>query len=205
MNSLMDQAPLIPYRNYHILSWNEIPIPDFGYDHRYQDQFMFSQDNMALGDNFQNFGAAPNIIAYPAAVNVPNGPVAAIQGPAVAVQPVPHQHAHNMTLGNNFQNFGAAPNIMAHPAAADIPAGPVAAIQVPPAAIQPVSPQRAQCTICLKTLSRTSDLPRHMKSVHNIGTQVLHLCPVLGCPQSYGAGLSRKDKLLEHLRNVHRM
>ncbi|PQE28434.1 hypothetical protein CJF30_00008134 [Rutstroemia sp. NJR-2017a BBW] len=42
-----------------------------------------------------------------------------------------------------------------------------------------------------------------MTSIHHVGPQVLHLCHVLGCPKSFGAGYSRPDKLREHLKKVH--
>jgi hypothetical protein len=110
---------------------------------------------------------------------------------------------NNAALGDNYQNFDATPNMMGFPAAPNVPNGPVAPIQAPPAAVQPAPGQRVPCTICTRTFGRASDLTRHMKSVHDVGPRVLHLCTVPGCPQSYGAGLSRKDKLLEHMRKVH--
>jgi hypothetical protein len=155
-NSVMVHAPFMQYGNNNILPWNAVPMPVVSYNQGQQDQFMFPQDNMAPGDNFQNFGAAPNMMAHPAAANV-------------------------------------------------FPAGPMAPIQAPPAAIQAAPHQRAQCTICLRSLSRRSDLNRHMNSVHNVGPQVLHLCTVPGCPKSFGAGYSRKDKVTEHLKKVHRL
>ncbi|PQE28408.1 Zinc finger 76 protein [Rutstroemia sp. NJR-2017a BBW] len=50
-----------------------------------------------------------------------------------------------------------------------------------------------------------SDRSRHIASIHQRGstTQTTILCPVPGCRRSRGRGLSRPDKLTEHLRKVH--
>ncbi|PQE07362.1 C2H2 finger domain protein [Rutstroemia sp. NJR-2017a WRK4] len=106
-------------------------------------------------------------------------------------------------LGDNFQQFDVTPNIMASPTAANVPTGPATAIQGPPTATQPAPGQRVPCTLCTRTFGRTSDLTRHMTSIHHVGPQVLHLCNVLGCPKSFGRGYSRQDKLKEHLKKVH--
>jgi hypothetical protein len=109
-----------------------------------------------------------------------------------------------MALSDNFLHVDATPNMMAFPPAANVPAGPVAAIQEPPAAIQPASSQHAQYTLCTCTFGRTSDLTRHMTSIHHIRPQVLYLYPVLGCPKSFGTDYSRQDKVTEHLRKIYR-
>jgi hypothetical protein len=55
---------------------------------------------------------------------------------------------------------------------------------------------------CNKTFKRDADRSRHEYSVHfkNSG---LHLCPIVGCPKSYGKGYSRPDKITEHLWKKH--
>ncbi|TGO46594.1 hypothetical protein BCON_0316g00050 [Botryotinia convoluta] len=42
------------------------------------------------------------------------------------------------------------------------------------------APQRTRCTLCPRTFSRRSDLPRHMSSVHGVGRRA-HQCPRPGC------------------------
>ncbi|TGO58005.1 hypothetical protein BOTNAR_0189g00070 [Botryotinia narcissicola] len=59
------------------------------------------------------------------------------------------------------------------------------------------APQRTTCTLCPRTLSRRTDLPRHMASVHRVGRRV-HQCPRPGCGKNY----SRSDKVLEHRRKA---
>ncbi|KAF7884058.1 uncharacterized protein EAF01_011481 [Botrytis porri] len=56
-------------------------------------------------------------------------------------------------------------------------------------------PQRTTYTLCPRTFSRRSDLPRHMASVHGVGRHA-HQCPRPGCGKIY----SRSDKVLEHRR-----
>jgi hypothetical protein len=55
---------------------------------------------------------------------------------------------------------------------------------------------------CVQTFKRDADRSRHEQSVHfkNPG---LHLCPIAGCPKSYGKGYSRPDKVTEHLWKKH--
>ncbi|TGO09558.1 hypothetical protein BTUL_0161g00110 [Botrytis tulipae] len=59
------------------------------------------------------------------------------------------------------------------------------------------APQRTTCTLCPRTLSRRTDLPRHMASVHGVGRRA-HQCPRPGCGKTY----SRSDKVLEHRRKA---
>jgi hypothetical protein len=111
----------------------------------------------------------------------------------------------NRAIDDNFRQFDNTANMMAFPAAANVPTGPVAAISGPPAPIQSAPHQRVPCTLCPGTFGRTSDLTRHITSVHHVGPRVLHLCTVLGCPKSFGTGYSRQDKLKEHLKKAHRL
>ncbi|TGO36775.1 hypothetical protein BHYA_0115g00260 [Botrytis hyacinthi] len=59
------------------------------------------------------------------------------------------------------------------------------------------APQRTTCTRCPRTFSRRTDLPRHMASVHGVGSRA-HQCPRPGCGKTY----SRSDKVLEHRRKA---
>ncbi|KAM3066617.1 hypothetical protein ACMFMG_002330 [Clarireedia jacksonii] len=58
---------------------------------------------------------------------------------------------------------------------------------------------------CTKDFKRSSDRFRHIASIHQRGqtTQGTILCPIAGCRRSYGRGLSRPDKLREHLQKIH--
>ncbi|PQE07363.1 hypothetical protein CJF32_00005244 [Rutstroemia sp. NJR-2017a WRK4] len=58
---------------------------------------------------------------------------------------------------------------------------------------------------CTKDFARSSDRSRHIASIHQRGstTQTTILCPIAGCRRSHGRGLSRPDKLTEHLKKVH--
>jgi hypothetical protein len=193
---LWNQVPML-YGNYDMLPPNEITLPGFGYDQGYQDQFMFPQnitvDNNKVPILYGNYDMSPpNEIALPGF-----GYDQGYQDQFMFPQ--------NITVDNNFQQFDNIANMIAFPAAANVPTGPMAAVQAPPTAIQPVPGQRVTCTVCLGTFSRTSDLTRHLNSVHHIGPRVLHLCTVLGCPKSFGPGYSRQDKLKEHLKKAHRL
>ena len=55
---------------------------------------------------------------------------------------------------------------------------------------------------CTRSFQRDSDRTRHQNTVHS-ARQGLHLCPVPGCPKSYGTGYSRTDKVTEHLWKKH--
>jgi hypothetical protein len=55
---------------------------------------------------------------------------------------------------------------------------------------------------CSQTFKRDADRSRHEQSVH-FKSPGLHLCPVAGCPKSYGKGYSRPDKVTEHLWRKH--
>ncbi|PQE09094.1 hypothetical protein CJF31_00010553 [Rutstroemia sp. NJR-2017a BVV2] len=60
-------------------------------------------------------------------------------------------------------------------------------------------------TACTKDFKRPSDRSRHIASIHQRGstTQTTIRCPIPACRRSHGRGLSRPDKLTEHLRKVH--
>ena len=102
-----------------------------------------------------------------------------------------------------------------HPAASPLPnltnttlvaQGPQ--VQVQQAASQAQSASTAPtttttiCAHCNRIFKRRSDLARHITNVHGVN-QALHLCPVVRCPRSQGAGYSRADKLKEHLWKKH--
>lgn len=55
---------------------------------------------------------------------------------------------------------------------------------------------------CNRAFKRPSDLARHITNIHSVN-QGIHLCPILGCPRSQGAGYSRADKVTEHLWKKH--
>ncbi|PMD18657.1 hypothetical protein NA56DRAFT_242173 [Hyaloscypha hepaticicola] len=55
---------------------------------------------------------------------------------------------------------------------------------------------------CRQTFKRDTDRSRHEQSVH-FNNPGLHLCPIAGCPKSYGKGYSRPDKVTEHLWRKH--
>jgi hypothetical protein len=55
---------------------------------------------------------------------------------------------------------------------------------------------------CAQTFKRDSDRSRLEQSVH-FKSPGLHLCPIAGCPKSYGKGYSRPDKVTEHLWRKH--
>ncbi|PQE30051.1 Zinc C2H2-like protein [Rutstroemia sp. NJR-2017a WRK4] len=63
---------------------------------------------------------------------------------------------------------------------------------------------RIRCTRpgCTKTFQRDADRIRHEHTKHrnNYGQ---HRCPIVGCPQNRGKGLSRSDKVTEHLWKMH--
>jgi hypothetical protein len=87
-------------------------------------------------------------------------------------------------------------------------AAPIAGPAAPPTAAPTLPHQPAQrrfpCTQapCVETFARDADRVRHEKSTH-FPQYGAHLCPVAGCPKSYGAGYSRPDKVTEHLRKKH--
>lgn len=82
--------------------------------------------------------------------------------------------------------------------------GPALALApvVPPPVSQ--SPGRPTCTQpnCSATFSKDPDRIRHESGVHGIN-RPLFLCHIPGCIKSYGAGYTRKDKLVEHLYMKH--
>ncbi|KAJ7582278.1 hypothetical protein C8J56DRAFT_246028 [Mycena floridula] len=57
---------------------------------------------------------------------------------------------------------------------------------------------RATCHICHRTVSRSSDLPRHIASLHNTSPVKAFPCPFAGCNVS----VSQKSNLKSHL-NIH--
>jgi hypothetical protein len=58
---------------------------------------------------------------------------------------------------------------------------------------------------CLKTFSRPQDIPRHKSSVHNL-SDTRYPCPLVGDHDcSREDGFPRKDKLVAHLRQRHKV
>lgn len=55
---------------------------------------------------------------------------------------------------------------------------------------------------CGQIFKRDADRSRHEQSVH-FKSPGLYLCPIAGCPKSYGKGYSRPDKVTEHLWRKH--
>lgn len=64
-------------------------------------------------------------------------------------------------------------------------------------------PHRCHQPGCGKTFARKADLRRHAKT-HNPQSRTLH-CPITGCPYAEAKAFYRRDKLLAHKRNVHRL
>lgn len=60
---------------------------------------------------------------------------------------------------------------------------------------------RSKCARCNTSLSRSSDLNRHMNTIHR---HCRPQCSVPGCTNNQGRGFSRPDKLAEHMRTQHR-
>lgn len=57
----------------------------------------------------------------------------------------------------------------------------------------------------VKDFTRSGDRLRHIASIHQCSQagQGSNFCPVVGCRRSYGRGLSRSDKVNDHLRKIH--
>jgi hypothetical protein len=93
-----------------------------------------------------------------------------------------------------------ASNLPASSAFTDTPSHPLLRPQDPITGRFPCS-----YPACTKAFKRSSDRSRHIASIHQRGqtTQTTILCPIAGCRRSYGRGLSRSDKLREHLKKVH--
>lgn len=53
---------------------------------------------------------------------------------------------------------------------------------------------------CASSFRRTSDLRRHIRTIHHVST--IYYCDVPSCSRN-SRGFARKDKLTEHLRRVH--
>jgi hypothetical protein len=108
----------------------------------------------------------------------------------------------------NAAEFQANPGLLS--TSAPIPrvqsTGP--AIQPPPGAAPDavLNQTRVPCSIlgCPVAFNRDSDRIRHEAAVHGFNQALqLHLCPILNCPKSQGAGYTRKDKLTEHMWKKH--
>ncbi|KAE9370826.1 hypothetical protein N431DRAFT_559898 [Stipitochalara longipes BDJ] len=71
-----------------------------------------------------------------------------------------------------------------------------------PAPRSPEKPHRprSKCAYCSITLSRPSDLDRHMNTIHRHRRP---RCSVPGCTNNRGKGFSRFDKYREHMRTQH--
>ena len=72
------------------------------------------------------------------------------------------------------------------------------ALYVPNPVLQSPAVITCNCPTWNRTTKRDPDRSRHEHSVH-FKTPGLHLCPIVGCPKSYGKGYSCPDKMTEHL------
>jgi len=61
-----------------------------------------------------------------------------------------------------------------------------------------------QCARTLTGFGRYADLERHIAIVHNRSTLQLVDCTYPGCHRRGEYGFTRKDKMVEHLRDVHK-
>lgn len=59
-----------------------------------------------------------------------------------------------------------------------------------------------RCNLCHRAFKRDADRIRHENSVHSMRAGI-YLCPIVGCAKSQGRGLSRADKVTEHLWRKH--
>ncbi|KAF2020187.1 hypothetical protein BU24DRAFT_459794 [Aaosphaeria arxii CBS 175.79] len=68
-------------------------------------------------------------------------------------------------------------------------------------------PRTFPCTVpnCTSTanFTRLADLQRHQSTVHNKNTTPEYPCEVKGCTRIGDKGFTRRDHLVEHLRNFH--
>ncbi|GAB1737461.1 hypothetical protein NU219Hw_g1601t1 [Hortaea werneckii] len=79
--------------------------------------------------------------------------------------------------------------------------------------VQPRSPAQYPClyTQCQISFARHADLQRHINSVHNAATAVRIPCtyvdPATGrpCHRQGEFGFTRRDKMIAHMRAVHRV
>ncbi|KAF2163698.1 hypothetical protein M409DRAFT_25885 [Zasmidium cellare ATCC 36951] len=58
---------------------------------------------------------------------------------------------------------------------------------------------------CTYSCSRNADLQRHYQNVHNRESAPLVDCWVQGCHRRGAYGFTRKDKMVEHVREVHKV
>ncbi|KAK3675883.1 hypothetical protein LTR78_004075 [Recurvomyces mirabilis] len=74
---------------------------------------------------------------------------------------------------------------------------------------QPPLPAQTPNYICLysgcesQAYSRHADLQRHVEVIHKTGSVAKVDCTQAGCHRSGAYGFTRKDKMVEHLREVH--
>ena len=74
---------------------------------------------------------------------------------------------------------------------------------VPAPSQNPISGYACTHANCFRVFRRDPDRLRHVATAHNANNVGVHLCPVVGCTKSYGAGYSRADKVKEHLWKKH--
>lgn len=60
---------------------------------------------------------------------------------------------------------------------------------------------RSTCSVCKKTYARSSDLKRHAAK-HRPGLREFS-CPATVCPYKGNKGFTRKDKMKDHVKNMH--
>lgn len=89
-----------------------------------------------------------------------------------------------------------APTSVVHNDAQNQPTVSAAALGAAPASFACTQPG------CQALFKRDTDRIRHEASKHGING-MLHFCQIPGCPKSFGAGYTRKDKLTEHMWRKH--
>jgi hypothetical protein len=110
--------------------------------------------------------------------------------------------------GFNVPNFQVNPRMLGISGPTPPIQGTGPALQLPPtvAATAATAHGRIPCSIlgCSVAFNREGDRIRHEASVHGLNQVFqLYLCPIAGCPKSWGAGYTRKDKLTEHMWKKH--
>ncbi|KAK4626349.1 hypothetical protein CLAFUW4_04712 [Fulvia fulva] len=73
-----------------------------------------------------------------------------------------------------------------------------------PSQPRPQPPVEYHCLICTHTCARKADLERHYSAMHCRDSSALVDCQWAGCHRVGQAGFGRKDKMVEHMRDVHK-
>jgi hypothetical protein len=179
--------------------WAAPFVPDLGDGNSFPDTLL--EENTIRGQSWPAaFVSGLDVGVFPN----PSGSVVAQQAPLglppTRQQLLPVWSEENIIRGQPWPavfDVGAFPN----------PSGSVviqqAPLGLPPAPQQPPPPRRFPCAQpgCSKSFKRDYERTRH-QNTHS-DRQGLHLCPVPGCPKSYGGGFSRADKVTGHLWQKH--